>query len=62
MITIKITNATELVEKEKNRFVARIAPFFIDVQKRVEQEIAREIKKALEERGVQAEVSVESDE
>ena len=47
MITIKITNAREIVESERNWFVAKMAPYFVDVQTRVEQEIAKEIEKAL---------------
>jgi hypothetical protein len=58
MITIKITNAREIVERERDWFVAKLAPYFIDVQTRVEKEIAKEIEKSLDERKIQAVVSV----
>ena len=58
MITIKITNARQIVETESNWFVAKLAPYFVDVQTRVENEIAKEIEKALVERKIQAVVSV----
>jgi len=58
MITIKITNVQEIVERERNWFVAKMAPFFSDVQTRVEKEIAKKIAKSLEERNIQVVVSV----
>lgn len=61
MITIKITNAQEIVERERNWFIAKLAPYFIDVQIKVEKEIAKEIKNSLEERNIQAVVSVVKD-
>jgi predicted outer membrane protein len=61
MITIKITNAKQIVERERNWLVAKFAPHFINVQTKVEQEIAKEIKKSLEERNFQAIVSVVKD-
>ena len=58
MITIKITNTNEIVERKSNWFIAKLASYFVDVQTRVENEIAREIEKALIERKIQAVVSV----
>ena len=58
MITIKITNAREIVERERNWFVANLAPYFIDVQTSVEKEIAKEIEKSLIERNIRAVISV----
>ncbi len=62
MITIKITNALEVVERERNWFVAKLAFHFFDVQNRVEQKIAEEIKKSLLEKNIQTVVSVIKDE
>ncbi len=61
MITIKITNAREIVERERNWFIAKLAPYFIDLQSRVEKEIAKEIEKSLQERNIQTVVSVVND-
>jgi len=58
MIKIKITNAQEIFEKETSWFIAKLAPHFIDLQARVEEEIANQIKKSLEERNIQAIVTV----
>jgi len=61
MITIKIKNALEIFEKETNWFVAKFAPHFLDVQAKVEQEIAKQIQKSLEEKNIQAVISVVKD-
>jgi hypothetical protein len=61
MITIKITNAREIVERERNWLIAKLAPYFIDLQSRVEKEIAKEIEKSLQERNIQSVVSVVND-
>gem|GEM_PF-3200359 len=58
MITITITNAREIAEQEHHRWLIKLASHFIDIQTRVEQEIAREIQKSLAQRNVQAIVSV----
>ena len=58
MITIKITNVKQIVERERNWFVAKVAPLFIDVQARVEKEIAKEIENSLIARKIQAVVSI----
>ncbi len=58
MITIKITNALEIIEKERSSLVAKLAPYLFDVQSRVEQKIAEEIKKSLLAKNIQAVVSV----
>ena len=58
MITIKISNAQEVFEKETNRFVAKLASRFLDVQTKVEEEIAKQIQKKLEERNIQSVISV----
>ena len=58
MITIKITNAQQIVERERNWFVSKVAPLFIDIQSTIEKKIAKEIEKSLVERKIQAVVSV----
>lgn len=58
MITIKIKNAKQIVEQEKNWFIAQFASRFIDVQQKVEEAIAGEIQKALQQRGIDAEVGI----
>jgi hypothetical protein len=62
MITIKISNAREIVKRERSWLVAKLAPYFVDVQTSVEKEIAEEIKKSLQGQDIQAEVSVVKEE
>ncbi len=61
MITIRIENAEEIVKQEKGFFVSKLAPYFIDIQAKVEQAIAEEIRTALQEKNVEAEVVVVAD-
>ena len=58
MITIKITNAQEILEREKNWFIAKLVPYFVDVQLQIEKEIAKELEKSLETRNIETIVSV----
>ena len=58
LITIKIKNTQKIVEREKGVFVAHLASHFINLQQRVEEIVLDEIKKALEARGVEAEISI----
>ncbi len=61
MITIRIENAEEIVKQEKGFLVSKLAPYFIDIQAKVEQAIAEEIRTALQEKNVEAEVVVVAD-
>jgi hypothetical protein len=58
MITIRILNARQIVEKEKGKLVSRIAPYFVDLETRVEEEIAEQLKKVFEERNIRAEILI----
>ena len=42
MITIHIENAEKIVKQEKGFLVSKLAPYFIDIQAKVEQAIAEE--------------------
>lgn len=58
MITIKILNPRQVVAQERGRLVARVASYFIDLERRVEEEIVKEIQKVFEERNIKAEISI----
>ena len=58
MITIKILNVNKLVEKEKGRFIAKFAPYFMNVEKAVEKRIVEELKNAFQEREVDAVIDI----
>lgn len=62
MITIKITNPSDLVKREKGRIIAKFAPLFIDIQAKVEEVIAEEIRKAFKQNKIDAQISVISEE
>ncbi len=61
MITISITNARELAEQKHHRWLVKLASHFMDIEMRVEREIAKEIKKSLEQQHIQAIVAVIKD-
>ena len=54
MITIKITNASEFVEKQKGWFVANVVGSIVDLEPRVEDVIIEKLRASLAEQGVQA--------
>ena len=58
MITIRILNTKQIVEDEKGKLVSKIAPFFTNLETKVEEEIVRQIRKVFEERNIEAEISI----
>lgn len=62
MITITIINAREIAEREHPRWLVKLASRFMNIQSRVEREIAKEIQKSLAQKNIQAIVSVITDE
>jgi hypothetical protein len=59
MITIKVSNAEELAIKEKGWFQVNVGKSLgIDIQRKVEEEVAKQLKAQLAKQGVKADVSV----
>ena len=59
MITIEISNAEELAIKEKGWFQVNVGKTLgIDIQRKVEEEVAKQLKAELAKQGVKADVSV----
>lgn len=54
MITIKITNVDDVVEKQKGWFVANVVGAFVDLEKRVEEVVIEKLRAALAADGVEA--------
>lgn len=54
MITIKITNVQDLVEKQKGWFVANVVGAFVDLEARVEEIVVENLRAALVREGVEA--------
>ncbi len=58
MITIKILNAREIVEREKGRLMTRLAGKFIDLELKVEEELVKRLQAELEKQQVRAEIRI----
>jgi hypothetical protein len=59
MITIEVSNAEELAIKEKGWFQVNVGKTLgIDIQRKVEEEVAKQLKAELAKQGVKADVSV----
>jgi len=58
MIRIKIKNHREIVRKERSRLVSALAPFFVDVEQRVEEEIVKQIEQVFKTRGIEADFEI----
>ena len=56
MITIKITNIEEIVEKQKGWFVANVVGSLVDLEPRVEDVVIEKPRAARAEQGVVATV------
>jgi hypothetical protein len=54
MITIKITNAEDIVEKQKGWFVANVVGAFVDLEARVEAVVIEKLRASLASEGVEA--------
>jgi hypothetical protein len=60
MITIEVSNAEELATKQKGWFQVFVGQTFgVDIQREVEEEVAKQIKAELAKQGVKADVSVQ---
>ena len=59
MITIDVSNAEELAIKENGWFQVFVGKTFgVDIQRNVEEEVAKQLKAELAKQGVKARVSV----
>lgn len=56
MITIKITNADAVVEKNKGWFVANIVGSFVDLEPRLEEILIAKLRESLAREGVEADI------
>lgn len=54
MITIKVTNVHDVVEKQKGWFVANVVGQFVDLEARVEEVVIEKLRAALASEGVEA--------
>jgi hypothetical protein len=54
MITIKITNAEAIVEKQKGWFVANVVGAFVDLDARVEAIVIEKLQASFASEGIEA--------
>ena len=54
MITIRITNVDDVVEKNKGWFVANVLGVFVDFESRVEEVLITKLRESLASEGVDA--------
>jgi hypothetical protein len=54
MITIKLTNVQDVVEKQKGWFVANVVGAFVDLETRVEEIVIENLREALAREGIEA--------
>ncbi len=54
MITIKITNAEQIVQEKKGWFVANVVGAFIDMEAQVETALMERLRASLASEGVEA--------
>jgi hypothetical protein len=58
MITIKITNAEEIVKNERNWLLSQIAPYFVNVENKVEEAIVIQLKEVFARRNIRADIEI----
>jgi hypothetical protein len=58
MITIKITNAQEIVAAKKGWFVAHVVGAVVDLEPKVDEVVADRLRKSLASEGVEAIIEV----
>jgi hypothetical protein len=58
MIKIKITNPEEIVESERNWLLSKVAPYFVDVETKVEEAIVVQLKEVFAQRNIRAIIEI----
>ncbi|MCA9731096.1 hypothetical protein KC799_03145 [candidate division KSB1 bacterium] len=61
MIKIKIHNVHEIVEQEKSWLISKIAPFVVDVERKVEEAIVQQLQEVFVEKNIVAEFRIEKE-
>lgn len=58
MIKIKITNPEEIVKSERNWLLSKVAPYFVDVETKVEEAIVVQLKEVFAQRNIRAIIEI----
>ena len=61
MIKIKINNIHEIVEQEKSWLVSKVAPFIVDVEQKVEEEIVKQLEEVFSSKNIKASIIIEKE-
>lgn len=59
MIIIKLKDPNGIIARQKGRLISRVAPFFVNVEDRVEREIVARIRKIFDEHDIEADITVQ---
>lgn len=62
MITIKITNAHQVIKNEKGHLFSKIASYFVDLEAKVEKEIVEKLQEVFKQNNIEAVISIIRDE
>jgi len=61
MIKIKIHNIHEIVEQEKNWLISKVAPFVVDVERKVEETIVEQLEEVFVSKNIKASIIIEKE-
>ncbi len=61
MIKIKIHNIHEIVEQERSWLISKVAPFVVDVERKVEEAIVEQLQEVFLSKKIKAEICIEKD-
>ncbi|KAA3616570.1 MAG: hypothetical protein DWQ05_12635 [Calditrichaeota bacterium] len=61
MIKIKIQNIDEIVQQEKSWLVSKVAPLVVDVERKVEEAIVKQLEEVFLEKNIIAEIRIEKE-
>ena len=61
MIKIKIHNIHEIVEQEKSWLISKVAPFVVDVERKVEETIVEQLEEVFLSKNIKASIIIEKE-
>jgi hypothetical protein len=62
VIKIKIKNVDQIVKNQRNWLISKIAPYFVDVEKRVEEAIVKQIREVFRAKKIRASITIVKEE
>jgi len=62
VIKIKIKNVDQIVKNERSWLISKIAPYFVDVEKKVEEAIVKQIREVFRAKKIRASITIVKEE